>query len=82
MFECADKVTKMPLQVRIALDDGSVLDGVLYVTPQGRLSDLLNGEREFLPFETADGSFLVLKKSSFRSVQPVELDNKASQAAA
>lgn len=71
MFDSLDKPPKVKLEVAIELEDGKSLTGSLFLTPQARLTDLLNDERVFLPFETLEGSFIALKKSSIRSVEPV-----------
>jgi hypothetical protein len=67
----ARKTQKFPLAVEIQLTDGTSLFGKLFLSPQGRLSDLLNDERDFLPFERADGSFLAISKSQLRRVSPM-----------
>ena len=33
---------------------------------------MLNDDRDFLPFETADGSIVIIKKASIRRVTPLE----------
>ncbi len=71
MFDSLDKTPKVKLEVAIELEDGKCLTGSLFLTPQARLTDLLNDDRTFLPFEPTDGYFIALKKSSFRSVEPV-----------
>jgi DnaJ-domain-containing protein 1 len=65
------KITKTKLEVEVRLDDGEVMTGSLFVSPQGRLSDMMNDERRFLPFERSDGTFLMLKKDACRSVTPL-----------
>jgi DnaJ-domain-containing protein 1 len=71
MFDSSEKRPMVKLAVEIELDGGRRLSGSLFTKPQGRLSDMLNDERAFLPFETADGSFMMLKKTAFTSVTPV-----------
>ena len=71
MFESSEKRPMAKIEVEIELDDGKQLTGALFVKPQGRLSDMLNDERIFVPFETAAGKFMMLKKTSFTSVIPV-----------
>ena len=71
MYDSTQKITKTRLEVEIRLDDGEVLTGNLFVSPQGRLSDMMNDERRFLPFETGDGTFMMLKKDACRSVTPL-----------
>jgi DnaJ-domain-containing protein 1 len=71
MIDSSERIPRAKLQVEIELDDGRCLVGALYITPQGRLSDLLNDKRMFLPFEKSDGTFTALAKSSFRMVTPL-----------
>jgi hypothetical protein len=54
--------------VEIALADGTSLFGKLFLPMQGRISDLLNDERLFLPVE-CDGEHLALAKSAIRQVR-------------
>jgi DnaJ-domain-containing protein 1 len=54
--------------VEISLTDGSSLLGKLFVSPQGRLSDVLNDDRQFLPVEGADGTVFALAKSAIKQV--------------
>jgi hypothetical protein len=67
----ARKTQKFPLLVEAQLTDGTSVFGKVFLSPQGRLSDLLNDERDFLPFERADGSFMVLAKSQLRRISPM-----------
>ena len=59
---------KAEISVEIALDDGEVLKGKLFVSPQSRITEVLNDERAFLPFKTSDGTLVALAKSSIRRV--------------
>ena len=70
MYDSSQKIAKVKLEVAVRLDDGEELNGFLFLAPQGRLSDMMNDERRFLPFETADGAFMMLKKDACRSVTP------------
>jgi DnaJ domain len=68
-----DKTPKRRIEVFVELLDSGRIDGVLFVSPQGRISDLLNDDRLFLPFETAEGSVTFLRKSSILRVTPVDV---------
>ena len=61
-------VYKTPILVEIALNDGSTVFGKLFVHPQGRLTDVLNDEREFLPVESPDGAVFALAKAAIKQV--------------
>jgi DnaJ-domain-containing protein 1 len=71
MYDSSQKIPTVRLEVEIELDDGETLTGSIWLKPQGRLSDMLNDERAFIPFETTGGKFMMLKKSAFTSVAPV-----------
>jgi hypothetical protein len=59
---------KNPTLVEITLADGSMILGKLFVSPQARLTDVLNDDRPFLPVESTDGIFLALAKASIKQV--------------
>ena len=63
-----DKIPKRRIDVEVELEDGTVLEGALFVTAQGRLQDLLNDERHFLPFTSADSAIMFLGKSAISRV--------------
>lgn len=71
MYDSSQKLPTVRLEVEIELDDGRGLSGSLWLKPQGRLTDMLNDERAFIPFETTAGKFMVLKKSAITSVAPI-----------
>ena len=50
----------------VALTDGSRMQAKVFVPLQGRLIDVLNDERQFLPVETAEGEFVALAKASIK----------------
>ncbi len=61
-------ITTKAAYVEIFLNDGSTLFGKIAVPIQGRLSDVLNDGRSFLPVEMDDGSFHGLSKKAIRRV--------------
>lgn len=71
MFDSSEKITKHKITVEVELEGGSRLTGYMFLKPQGRLTDMMNDERIFLPFETTDGKFFVLKKLACLSVAPI-----------
>jgi DnaJ-domain-containing protein 1 len=79
MMDSSERIPKAKLEVEIELDDGRSLAGALYITPQGRLTDLLNDKRLFLPFERSDGTFTTLAKTSIRMVTPLAREKGAYQ---
>jgi hypothetical protein len=74
------KVFKKKLLVELELDSGTVLNGYLFVGQTQRLSDLMNDDRTFLPFEALDGSITIFTKTMARRVSP--RDSVQQQAAA
>jgi DnaJ-domain-containing protein 1 len=79
MMDSSERMPRAKLEVEIELDDGRSLAGALYITPQGRLTDLLNDKRLFLPFERSDGTFTTLAKTSIRMVTPLAREKGAYQ---
>ncbi len=54
--------------LEFSLADGTTFEAKIFVPVQGRLTDVLNDERKFLPVETADGQLLALAKSAIKYV--------------
>lgn len=71
------KTQKFPLLVEVHLTDGTCCFGRVFLAPQGRLSDLLNDERHFMPFERSDGVFLALAKAQIKKAAPLGPDAEA-----
>jgi DnaJ-domain-containing protein 1 len=61
-------VQKTAILVEISLADGSVVLGKIFVPHQGRLTDVLNDDRNFLPVEGADGTTFALAKTAIKQV--------------
>lgn len=60
--------TKDKTAVTVRQYDGSDLEGYLFIPVHDRLIDILNDDRQFLPFESSDGDFIVLAKASIVSI--------------
>lgn len=67
-----NKVDKWAVEVEVTLNDGTKMLGCLFSTPLRRISDLLNGDRQFLPFRLSDGNIMHLRKVAINQVS--ELD--------
>jgi DnaJ-domain-containing protein 1 len=68
------KVTRH--KVAVSIDrDGSDDEQLAYmfIAPAQRVTDVLNDEREFLPFERPDGSVFVVAKRTIRCITPMEM---------
>lgn len=76
MSDPEQRISKVKLPVEIEQDDGTVLMGFVFVSPQGRLSDTINDARPFLPFETSTGKFCVFRKSALLSVTPLNQERE------
>jgi DnaJ-domain-containing protein 1 len=61
-------ITTKSIPVEISLRDGSSLSGKVWVPIQGRLTDMLNDPREFIPIESRDGAFIALAKSAIKQI--------------
>jgi DnaJ-domain-containing protein 1 len=66
------KTPKIKLEAEIELTNAERFLGFVFVSPQGRLSDLFNDDREFIPIELGDGRTVVLRKSAILRVSPME----------
>lgn len=71
---------KVKIEVELELQDGSVMLGHVFGAPKQRLSDLLNDQRQFLPFAASNGIVTVLRKSSIRRATPVQQSEPAEPA--
>jgi DnaJ-domain-containing protein 1 len=72
MYESEHKVSKVRLEVEVELNDGARLLGSLFIKQMQRISDLLNDNREFLPFQTANGLIIHLRKSTITKVSQLD----------
>lgn len=61
-------VQKTPICVEISFADGSVLQGMVFTAPKGRLIDVLNDERAFLPVENLEGAVLAVAKTTIKQI--------------
>jgi DnaJ-domain-containing protein 1 len=65
------RVQMSRLAIEMEIDGGQRMHGSVFVGSQLRLPDLLNDDRAFLPFETSEGLIKILRKSTIRSVTPL-----------
>jgi DnaJ-domain-containing protein 1 len=71
MYDSDSKLEKVKLAVEMEIDSGLRLLGSVFVGQRQRLPDLLNDDRAFLPFETSEGIIKIIRKSTIRSVTPL-----------
>jgi hypothetical protein len=62
------KIPKSAVRAEIVLADGSILNGNLFAPNLGRITDLLNDDRKFLPVQTLEGQFVAVAKSAIQTV--------------
>src|SRR5690349_25050103 len=75
-----NKQTRHKIAVRVDLgnDDGEQL-AYLFIAPAQRVTDVLNDEREFLPFERPDGSVFVVAERVIRCLTPLEVGRPVNE---
>ena len=61
-------ISTKSISVEISMLDGSNLSGKLWVPIQGRLTDVLNDDRDFLPVESRDGALIAIAKSAIKQI--------------
>ncbi len=71
-----DKLPKRKTPADVEFADGSSMRVMLFVSPQGRVLDMLNDGRGFLPLETEDGEIIFVRKEAIRSVALVTAPNE------
>ena len=71
MFDSGPRKARNKYAVEVELDDGRVQILFVFVTPAARVIDVLNDERQFIPFETNDGAILIYRKSAIRRLSPL-----------
>ena len=68
-----DHIDKDQLLVELEQNAGPVLYGFLFIVRSGRVQDILNDERVFLPFQHVGGKMVMLAKSNISNI--VEIVN-------
>lgn len=56
------KIPKTKATVTVKLNDGEMFDGHFFLSGDERVTDLLNSEKQYLPFETMNGMIFVINK--------------------
>ena len=68
MLDANQRRKKSQIEVELYLDDGSHFLGKFGVGQTERLSDMMNDDRDFLPFETSDGQVVMIRKTVISKV--------------
>lgn len=69
-------------KVAVSLDAGSDPGeelAYMFIPPTQRVTDVLNDERDFLPFERADGTVFAVAKRTIRRITPLELGRRVNE---
>jgi len=72
MLDSNRRRKKSQIEVELYLDDGSHYLGKFGIGQSERLSDMMNDDRDFLPFETSEGNVVMIRKTVISKV--VQLD--------
>ena len=64
------RLPKRKIVATVTTSEGDELDGHFFASGDQRLKDLLNGECDFLPFETLGGAMHILNRKMLARVTP------------
>jgi len=64
------RTPKRKVGCTLVTTDGEIYDGSLFCSGDQRIKDLLNGEGEFLPFETLGGAVYLVNRAGIARVMP------------
>ena len=64
-------VPKERVSVRIQFKDGNAQEGVVFVSAEMRILDLLNSYHAFIAFEREDGEFEILNMDLIAKIKPL-----------
>lgn len=64
--------TKHTVEVELILEDGTTLSGEVFVLPDERIQDLLNGDAQFFPLRLENREILLISKSSIVICKPLD----------
>lgn len=72
MVTIIPKVPKVREYAVLSLSDGTALKGYFFVEATVRIQDLLNGDRQFLPFIDEDEQVHLVNKDRVISIRPYD----------
>ena len=72
MLKSSNFRSKKKVRVNIRLQDGTFLDGHVFCSLEQRVSDLLNDDREFIPFESMNEDIIMVRKGVVAQIQTRE----------
>ena len=79
MFESNTVIKKALTEVKLTMVDGTVLNGGFFTAEGQRLVDMMNDQRDFLPFSHGDGTFTLIRKSVIASITPVKQKGSSNE---
>ena len=59
-------------EVELTMTNGTVLYGEMFLCAEQQVLDILNGDRQFLPFEGMDGAVSVINKFAIAKITQYE----------
>ncbi len=68
MLVAKNDVQGIKTEVELTMADGSVLYGEMFLSGECQVLDILNGEKQFLPFEGMDGAVSVINKTAIAKI--------------
>jgi hypothetical protein len=75
-----NKATRYKVAVSLGRDGGNGEElAYMFIAPAQRVTDVLNDERDFLPFERPDGSVFVVAKRTIRCITPMEIGRQVNE---
>ena len=73
MYATNSNVTqKIKTEVELVLTDGTVFSGNMFMHAEQRILDIVNDDRQFVPFVSFDGPVRVINKTVIAHITPVE----------
>ena len=64
---------KNKIPASVVTTDGEIFDGYLFVSGDQRIKDMLNGDSQFIPFETRGGALYIMNRSAIARVVPTQI---------
>ena len=63
---------KVKTEVEVALTDGTVMTGSMFLLASQRVLDIVNDDRRFVPFAASDGPISVINKEVIARITEIE----------
>ena len=76
MYDAGPVTQKSRTEVEIALTDGTVWTGAVFLRGDQRVLDIVNDDRRFVPFATTNGPIRVINKQVIAHITEIGHDAK------